>query len=112
MQRVISALWWRSRFSGASRQAPQKPVPVPLIPLPIIGVPFEQVGMDFIRLLLKSAWGHEYILVMMDYATRYPKAVPVQKATSCSIARELLTLFSHVGIHHVGICVGFCRLST
>ncbi|KAK3535795.1 hypothetical protein QTP70_021108, partial [Hemibagrus guttatus] len=32
--------------------------------------------------LPKSERGHEYILVMMDYANRYPNAVPFQKATS------------------------------
>lgn len=51
------------------RTAPLKPAPVPLIPLPIIGVPFERVGMILIRPLPESAWGHEYILVIMDYAT-------------------------------------------
>ncbi|KAK3570522.1 hypothetical protein QTP86_022011 [Hemibagrus guttatus] len=55
---------------------PQKPVPAPLIPLPLIGVPFERVRMDLVRPLPKSARGHEYILVMVDYATRYPEAVP------------------------------------
>ncbi|KAK3547928.1 hypothetical protein QTP70_001010 [Hemibagrus guttatus] len=49
--------------------APQKPVPAPLIPLPLIGVPFERVRMDLVRPLPKSARGHEYILVMVDYAT-------------------------------------------
>ncbi|KAK3520329.1 hypothetical protein QTP70_021364 [Hemibagrus guttatus] len=42
--------------------------------------------------------GHKYILVMMDYATRYPEAVPLRKATSRNLAMELLMLFSHVGI--------------
>lgn len=40
--------------------------------------------------------GHEYILVLVDYAIRYPKAVPLHKATSKNIARELLLLFSQV----------------
>ncbi|XP_060748945.1 uncharacterized protein LOC132861438 [Tachysurus vachellii] len=78
--------------------SPLKPAPAPLIPLPIIGVPFERLGMDLIGPLPKSARGHEYILVMVDYATRYPEAVPLRKATSQSVARELLLLFSRVGI--------------
>lgn len=53
--------------------------PALLIPLPIIGIPFERVGMDLVWLLLKSAWGHEYI---MDYTTRHPEAIPLHKATS------------------------------
>lgn len=34
----------------------------------------------------------------MDYATQYPEAVPLHKATSRSIARELMLIFSWVGI--------------
>ncbi|XP_053092650.1 uncharacterized protein LOC128318789 [Pangasianodon hypophthalmus] len=72
-------------------QKTHKPAPVSLIPFPIIGVPFERIGP-------KSARGHEFILVIVDYATRYPEAVPLQKATSQNIAHELLLLFSCVGI--------------
>ncbi|KAF4085715.1 hypothetical protein AMELA_G00098180, partial [Ameiurus melas] len=78
--------------------APRRPPPAPLIPLPIIGVPFEWIGMDLVGPLPKSAWGHEYILVLVDYATRYPEAVPLRKATSPNIARELVLLFSRMGI--------------
>ncbi|KAK3548312.1 hypothetical protein QTP70_009582 [Hemibagrus guttatus] len=83
---------------SCQQMAPQKPAPAPLIPLPVIGVPFKRVSMDLIGPLPKSAQGHKYILVMMDYATTYPDAVPLRKATSPNIARELLMLFSHVGI--------------
>ncbi|KAK3570816.1 hypothetical protein QTP86_027624 [Hemibagrus guttatus] len=54
--------------------------------------------MDLLGLLPKSAQGHEYILVMMDYATRYPEVVPLRKATSRNIARKLRALFSRVEI--------------
>lgn len=36
------------------------------------------------------------ILVVVDYATQYPEAVPLQKTTSENIARELVLLFSCV----------------
>ncbi|KAL0199491.1 hypothetical protein M9458_008031, partial [Cirrhinus mrigala] len=80
------------------RTSPRKPPPSPLIPLPIIEVPFERIGMDLVGPLLKSARGHEHILVIVDYATRYPEAVLLRKATAKNIARELLLLFSRVGI--------------
>ncbi len=50
--------------------------------------------MDLIGPLPKSARGHEHILVIVDYATRYPEAVPLRKA----IAQELFLLCSWVGI--------------
>ncbi|KAL0200310.1 hypothetical protein M9458_003497, partial [Cirrhinus mrigala] len=80
------------------RTSPRKPPPSPLIPLPIIEVPFERIGMDLVGPLPKSARGHEHILVIVDYATRYPEAVPLRKATAKNIARELFLLFSRVGI--------------
>ncbi len=80
------------------RTSPKTPPPSPLIPLPIIGVPFERIGMDLVGPLPKSAWGHEHILVIVDYATRYPEAIPLRKATSKAIAQELFLLCSLVGI--------------
>lgn len=44
-----------------------------VIPLPIIEMHFERIVMDLVGPLPKSAWGHEHILVIVDYATRYPK---------------------------------------
>ncbi|KAI2645187.1 Retrovirus-related Pol polyprotein from transposon 17.6 [Labeo rohita] len=78
--------------------APRTPPPSPLIPLPIIEVPFERIGLDLVGPLPKSARGHEHILVIVDYATRYPEAVPLRKATAKAIAQELFLLASRVGI--------------
>ncbi len=78
--------------------SPRTPPPTLLIPLPIIEVPFERIGMDLVGPLPKSARGHEHILVIVDYATRYPEAIPLRKATSKAIAQELFLLSSRVGI--------------
>uniref|UniRef100_A0A9J7XPR1 Gypsy retrotransposon integrase-like protein 1 n=1 Tax=Cyprinus carpio carpio TaxID=630221 RepID=A0A9J7XPR1_CYPCA len=80
------------------RTSPHTPPPSPLIPLPIIEVPFERIGMDLVGPLPKSARGHEHILVIMDYATRYPEAIPLRKATAKNIAQELFLLSSRVGL--------------
>ena len=64
-----------------------------LIPLPIIDVPFRRIGMDIVGPLPKSARGHRYVLVIVDYATRYPEAVPLRTATGKTIAKELFLLF-------------------
>ena len=78
--------------------SPKNVVPSPLIPLPIIDVPFQRLGMDIVGPLPKSSRGHRYILVLMDYATRYPEAIPLRTATGKAVARELFLLFSRVGI--------------
>nr|XP_055032771.1 uncharacterized protein LOC129421341 [Misgurnus anguillicaudatus] len=80
------------------KTSPRSPPPSPLIPLPIIEVPFERIGMDLVGPLPKSARGHEHILVIVDYATRYPEAIPLRKATTKAIAQELFLLCSRVGI--------------
>lgn len=53
--------------------------------------------MDLVGPELKSVFGHEYLLVILDYTTQYPEAVPLWKAASKTIAQELVLLFSHVG---------------
>ncbi|XP_042591967.1 uncharacterized protein LOC122139310 [Cyprinus carpio] len=68
------------------QMSPRTPPPSPLIPLPIIEVPFKRIGMDLVGPLPKSAQGHEHILVIVDYATRYPEAIPLRKATANAIA--------------------------
>ncbi|KAJ8368734.1 hypothetical protein SKAU_G00087620 [Synaphobranchus kaupii] len=78
--------------------APQPHLRSPLIPLPIISVPFSRIGMDLVGPLPRSSRGHQYILVVLDYATRYPEAIPLRTMATKGIARELMLLFSRVGL--------------
>ena len=85
----------------------------PLIPLPIIEIPFSRIGMDIVRPLPKSSRGHRYILVIMDYATRYPEAIPLRAATGKAVAWEVFQLFSRVGIaNEILTDQGSCFMST
>ena len=70
----------------------------PLVPMPIIDVPFDRIALDIVGPLPKTSRGHRYILVIVDYATRYPEALPLRAATSKAVARELMLLFSRVGM--------------
>ncbi|KAJ8364120.1 hypothetical protein SKAU_G00129510 [Synaphobranchus kaupii] len=78
--------------------APRPHQKSPLIPLPIISVPFSRIGMDLVGPLPRSSRGHQYILVVLDYATRYPEAIPLRIMATKGIARELMLLFSRVGL--------------
>ena len=42
--------------------------------------------------------GHRYILVLMDYATRYPEAAPLKSIDTERVAEELLAMYSRLGI--------------
>lgn len=55
--------------------------------------------MDLVRPLVKSGRGHQYILVILDYATHYPEAIPLRNSSTKTIAIELLLMFSRMGIH-------------
>jgi hypothetical protein len=64
--------------------------------MPIIETPFDRIALDIVGPLPKTSRGHRYILVLVDYATRYPEALPLRAATA-KVARELMLLFSRVG---------------
>jgi hypothetical protein len=72
--------------------------PYPLQSLPIIEVPFARIAMDLVGPLERTKTGYRYILVICDYATRYPEAFPLRRISARPIAQALLQLFSRVGI--------------
>nr|XP_054591237.1 uncharacterized protein LOC129155100 isoform X2 [Nothobranchius furzeri] len=78
----------------ASNQCPPK---VPLQPLPLINTPFERLGMDMVGPLEKSKTGYRYMLVITDYATRYPEVFPLKTMKAKAVALSLVQLFSRVG---------------
>jgi len=57
----------------------------------------EKMGMDLIGPLSKSKQGHIYTLVMQDYFTKWPKAIPLKDATANSVAGALLSVISTWG---------------
>ncbi|XP_041840373.1 uncharacterized protein LOC121639280 [Melanotaenia boesemani] len=54
------------------------PSRAPLQPLPVIGTPFERLGMDIVGPVEKSKAGNRYMLVITDYATKYPEVFPLK----------------------------------
>ena len=53
--------------------------------------------MDIVRPLPRSRKGNKYILVVCDYATRWPEAVPLKAIDAEHIAEELLGFFLEWG---------------
>eukprot|EP00731_Ephydatia_muelleri_P037265 Em0431g1a len=54
------------------------------------GEPFSRIAMDIVGPLPRSRAGNKYILVLCDYATRYPEAVPPKSIDAESVAEELI----------------------
>ena len=63
-----------------------------------MGILFERMAMDIVGPLPRSRSGNRYILVVCDYATQYPEAVPMRSIDAELVAEELVKLFVHVGI--------------
>lgn len=73
--------------------------------MPIIDTPFERVAVNIIGPLSPpSLTGNRYILTVIDFATRYPDAVVLDKIDLASIVEGLLQIFSRVGFPHEILC--------
>ncbi|XP_042071507.1 uncharacterized protein LOC121812727 [Haplochromis burtoni] len=69
----------------------------PLQPLPVIGTPFERLGMDIVGPVERSKAGNRYMLVVTDYATKYPEVFPLKSIKAKPIAFCLVQFFARVG---------------
>lgn len=78
------------------KTASRGPPRAPLESLPVIGVPFEQLGMDVVGPLERSKKGNRFMLVITDYATRYPEVFPLKTVKARTIAICLMQLFSRI----------------
>ena len=52
------------------------------------------VAMDIVGPFPRSHSGNRYVLVLCDYSTRYPEAVPLKNVDAETVAEELVTIFS------------------
>lgn len=67
--------------------------------MPLIDQPFRRIAVDLIGPLKPHTdRGHQYILTVVDYATRYPEAIPLKKIDTENVAEALLELYARVGL--------------
>ena len=107
-QRTLRRFYWPTIFrdvkefcrtcpdcqKASSRKGPR----APLIPLPVIEEPFYRIAMDIVGPLPRSWSGNKYILVLCDYATRYPEALPLKTIDAEHIAEALINVFAGWGV--------------
>ena len=66
---------------------------------PVVDVPFKCVAVDLIGPIeLASEARHRYILTLVDYATRYPEAVPLKRIDTETVAEVLVDIYSRLGV--------------
>ena len=56
------------------------------------------MAMDIVGPLPRSRSGNRYVLVMCDYATRYPEAIPLKSIDAEHIAEKMIEVFARVGV--------------
>ena len=107
-KRIMDRFYWPGIWADVRRwcaacpecqlvNAPAIPK-APLRPLPLIEIPFERLAMDLIGPFDRSTQGYRFVLVLVDYATRYPEAVPLRNISAKSVAQALFQVISRVGI--------------
>ena len=70
----------------------------PMVPMPIIGEPFERIAMDVIGPLPRTSTGKRFVLVITDYATRYPEAYAMSSVTAPAVTEKMIDMFSRYGV--------------
>ncbi|XP_068213397.1 uncharacterized protein [Palaemon carinicauda] len=73
----------------------------PLNPIPAIGEPFSELVVDVVGPLPKTKTGFEYILTIMDRASRFPEACLLRKITSEVVFEKQIEFFSRYGLPRV-----------
>ena len=103
--RLLNRFYWPGLFEehcrtcGPCQKSSTRGVKkAPLVPLPIMDEPFRRIAMDIVGPLPRSSSGKKYILVICDYATRYPEAVALRTIDANAVAEELLPFFARVGV--------------
>ena len=67
--------------------------------MPLVDQPFKRVAIDLVGPIgPPSEEGHRYILTLVDFATRYPEAVPLKNIDTETVAEGLVDIFSRLGV--------------
>ena len=107
-QRMLQRFYWPTLYKDVDdyccsceicqKSSRQRGPQAPLISLPVLSEPFKCIAMDIIEPLPRSCSGKQYVLVICEYATRYPEAIPLHSTDAFHIAEELMGVFARVGI--------------
>ena len=71
----------------------------PLGHMPLIDQPLKRKAIHLVGPIAPASnKGHRYILTLLDYATRYPEAIPLKNINTETVAEALLDMYSRVGV--------------
>lgn len=110
MDRITAHFYWKGLTGDVNRYCQScdlcqrtepkgRTVKYPLGKMPVIDTPFKRVAIDLVGPIAPTTErGHRYILVMVDYATRYPEAVALKNIETETIAEALVNIYTRVGV--------------
>ncbi|XP_042875418.1 uncharacterized protein LOC122255445 [Penaeus japonicus] len=113
LYKILKYFFWPNIYSDVAKfckschvcQIAGKPNQVipkaPLQPIPVVPEPFHRVIIDCVGPLEKTKKGHQYLLTIMDAATRYPEAIPLRSIMSKTIVPALLKFFTQFGLPEI-----------
>jgi len=78
------------KFTGQTENIPTEP-----------GLPFTKVGLDIIGPLPRTKKGNQYIIVLVDYLTKWVEAEPTSSIESDDVISFLIRVFSRHGIPEI-----------
>ena len=106
--RLLQRYYWPGIFSDTadycrSCEVCQKsnlkyPIRAKMVSMPLIEQPFQRIAMDVVGPLPCTQRGNRFILSICDYAARYPEAIALPSVDAPRVAKELVNLFSHMGV--------------
>ena len=108
LSRIQAVFYWPdmggdvARFCRSCDICQRTKVGIPKVPfqkMPPIDQPFKRVAMDLVGPISSPSENrHQYILTLVDYATRYPEAIALKRIDTPTVAEALVDMFSRLGI--------------
>lgn len=59
--------------------------------MPLSERPFDRIAMDIAGSFPKNSAGYQFVLVILDYATRYPDVSLMRLVSAAKVAKDLMT---------------------
>ena len=105
VNRLLQRFYWPTLFAvvvktcdECQRTAPKGKMRAPLVPLLVITTPLRPIAKDIVGPLPRSRSGRRFVLVICDYATRFPEAIPMRLVDAVHVAEELLVFSSRFSV--------------
>ena len=70
----------------------------PLHPLPIMKESFKRMAMDVVGPLPCTISGNKFLLVVMDYATKWPEAFALRNVTTETVVHCVVEMTARIGV--------------